>query len=95
LGWLSSLTLVATIAAQIHKQWHDETSRGVSPWLFVGQGVASLGFTIYSVFVDNWVFVVTNGMMSCAAVLGLFITFRHRRRARASRLPARASPETA
>jgi MtN3 and saliva related transmembrane protein len=96
LGWLSSLILVATIAAQIHKQWQDETSRGVSPWLFVGETVSSLGFTIYSVLVDNWVFVVTNGILLCAALLGLYITFRHRRRARASSPPGRASrPETA
>lgn len=84
LGWLSSLILVATIAAQIHKQWRDETSRGVSLWLFVGESVSSLGFTIYSVLVDNWVFVVTNAILLGAALLGLYITFRHRGRARGS-----------
>jgi MtN3 and saliva related transmembrane protein len=91
LGWLSSVILVATIAAQIHKQWQDETSRGVSPWLFVGESVASLGFTIYSVLVDNWVFVVTNVILLCAALLGLYITFRHRRRGRASPASERTS----
>ena len=33
-----------------------ETSAGVSVWLFVGQLAASVGFTIYSVLLRNWVF---------------------------------------
>src|SRR5262245_51316801 len=86
IGWLSSLILLVTIATQIHKQWHDETSRGVSVWLFVGQSAASLGFTIYSFFVENWVFVVTNALMLIAGILGFLITARHR--SRRSGMPA-------
>ena len=46
IGWASSLILVLTIAKQVYKQWQDETSEGVSKWLFIGQLAASLGFTI-------------------------------------------------
>ena len=46
IGWTSSLILLITIAKQLHKQWQERTSRGVSTWLFVGQLAASAGFTI-------------------------------------------------
>ncbi|HEY8945063.1 MAG TPA: hypothetical protein VIM73_12410 [Polyangiaceae bacterium] len=82
IGWLSSVILLATIAKQIHKQWHDESSRGVSTWLFVGQTAASIGFTVYSVLVRNWVFVVTNALLIVAGLTGLVITWIHRRRGR-------------
>lgn len=81
LGWLSSTILVITLFVQVRKQWHDETSRGVSPFLFVGQLAASIGFLVYSLQIENWVFVVTNTLTSFAAILGLWITLRHRRRA--------------
>lgn len=84
IGWLSSLILVVTIGKQIHKQWHDETSQGVSVWLFAGQSAASAGFTIYSVLVKNWVFVVTNALLLAAGIIGFVITARHRRRRGAS-----------
>jgi uncharacterized protein with PQ loop repeat len=80
IGWASSLILVLTIAKQVYKQWQDETSEGVSKWLFIGQLAASLGFTIYSWLVQNWVFVVTNSLMLVNGLLGLFIVFHHRRR---------------
>lgn len=82
IGWLSSIILVMTIGKQVFKQWKTESSEGVSKWLFVGQFSASLGFTVYSVLVKNWVFVVTNALMLVNALLGLFIVMRHRRRAR-------------
>ena len=44
---------------------------------------ASLGFTIYSWLVSNWVFVVTNAVMLVNGLLGLLIVLRHRRRERA------------
>ena len=56
IGWASSIILVVTIAKQVHKQWSDRTSAGVSTWLFLGQLAASIGFTIYSILVRNWVF---------------------------------------
>jgi uncharacterized protein with PQ loop repeat len=80
IGWISSLILVLTIGKQVFKQWHDGSSEGVSKWLFIGQMAASLGFTIYSVLVRNWVFVVTNAIMVLNGILGYLITRRHRRR---------------
>lgn len=80
LGWGSSLILLITIGTQIHKQWHDDSSKGVSTWLFIGQMVASVGFTVYSFLMRNWVFVATNMLMAVSAVIGLVIVLRHRRR---------------
>lgn len=79
IGWTSSVVLIATIAKQVHKQWHDRTSVGVSTWLFVGQLAASVGFTIYSLLLRNWVFAVTNGIMVLNGLLGYAITIRHKR----------------
>lgn len=80
IGWVSSLILLLTIGKQVYKQWHEGSSEGVSVWLFVGQMAASLGFTVYSVMVRNWVFVFTNAFMVLNGVLGYFITLRHKRR---------------
>ncbi len=80
IGWASSLILILTIATQIAKQWRDHTSAGVSTWLFVGQLGASVGFTIYSLLVRNWVFAVTNGVMILNGLIGYGITVRHKRR---------------
>lgn len=88
LGWLSSLVLLVTIIVQIHKQWTERTGRGVSKFLFVGQTAASLGFTVYSALVHNWVFTVTNALMLLSAIAGLYITLRFK----ASASPASASP---
>ena len=80
IGWASSAILLFTISRQVRKQWREGTSEGVSTWLFVGQMAASLGFTIYSYLVKNWVFVVTNGLMVLNGLLGYWITLRNRRR---------------
>lgn len=79
IGWASSLILLVTIVNQVRKQWASGTSEGVSNFLYLGQITASLGFTIYSWLVHNWVFVVTNALLLCSAVAGLFIVFKHRR----------------
>jgi uncharacterized protein with PQ loop repeat len=81
-GWVSSFILVLTIAKQVYKQWQEGSSEGVSKWLFVGQISASLGFTVYSWLVHNWVFVVTNTLMLINGLVGLLIVFRHRRQER-------------
>jgi uncharacterized protein with PQ loop repeat len=81
-GWISSGILVLTIAKQVYKQWQEGSSEGVSKWLFVGQITASLGFTIYSWLVSNWVFVVTNSLMLLNGLLGLGIVIHHRRKER-------------
>lgn len=80
IGWISSAILVVTIGKQVFKQWNDDTSKGVSTWLFIGQLAASIGFLIYSMLVRNWVFVVTNALMVVNGLLGYAITARHRRR---------------
>lgn len=76
LGWASSFILLLTITAQIGKQWKDRSAQGVSRWLFFGQLAASVGFTVYSVLVHNWVFVVTNGLMALSAIVGAVLTAR-------------------
>jgi uncharacterized protein with PQ loop repeat len=80
IGWASSVILVLTLAKQVHKQWQAGTSEGVSKWLFAGQMAASFGFTIYSVLVKNWVFVVTNALMLLNGIVGYAITVVQKRR---------------
>ena len=82
LGWFSSVVLLLTIGKQVHKQWREGASHGVSKWLFVGQATASAGFLCYSWLVRNWVFVVTNAVMLASALVGLAIVLHHRRTAR-------------
>ena len=80
LGWTSSLILLATLVKQVHKQWRDGTSEGVSKWLFTGQLAASVGFTIYSYLVGNWVFVVTNSLLTINNIAGIAIYFHFNRK---------------
>ena len=82
IGWLSSFILVLTISKQIYKQWQEGSSENVSKWLFIGQMAASLGFTIYSWLVGNWVFVVTNLLMLLNGLIGLGIVLHHRKQGR-------------
>ena len=79
IGWTSSIILLLTIAKQIHKQWQEESSEGVSKWLFIGQAAASAGFVLYSWSLNNWIFVITNGLMLLSACAGLVIVLHHRR----------------
>jgi MtN3 and saliva related transmembrane protein len=79
-GWLAAAILLATISRQVWTQWSSGTSAGVSRWLFVGQVAASAGFVAYSAAVHDPVFVVTNALMLVAAVMGLWIFWRNRRR---------------
>lgn len=88
IGWFSSFILVLTIGEQVHKQWKSGSSEGVSKWLFVGQITASTGFTIYSIMVGNWVFVVTNSMLLVSAIIGGLIVLKHRRATRRGAQPA-------
>jgi uncharacterized protein with PQ loop repeat len=80
IGWASSIILVLTIGNQVVKQWREKTSAGVSAWLFIGQLAASVGFTIYSLLVRNWVFAVTNFVMVLSGLAGYAITAHHKRR---------------
>lgn len=80
IGWASSLILLATLVKQVYKQWKDESSEGISKFLFVGQLAASTGFTIYSYLVGSWVFMVTNGLLTINNIIGICLYFFFRRR---------------
>jgi MtN3 and saliva related transmembrane protein len=69
-GWTSSLVLMATLLRQIYVQTHERSLRGVSGWLFAGQIAASGGFIVYSVLVENSVFVATNTATLLIALAG-------------------------
>jgi MtN3 and saliva related transmembrane protein len=77
LGWASSGVLLATLGRQVYSQWRQRSVEGVSSWLFIGQLTASTGFLIYSLLVDNWVFVVTNAALLVTALLGQYIYRRN------------------
>ena len=80
LGWTSSVILLLTLVKQVHKQWRDGTSEGVSRWLFTGQLAASLGFLVYSYLVGNWVFVVTNGLLTVNNIAGIAIYYHFKKK---------------
>ena len=77
LGWFSSLVLLATLVKQVHKQWKSKTSEGISKWLFVGQLIASVGFTVYSYLTGSWVFAFTNGVLTINNVIGIALYYRY------------------
>lgn len=85
IGWLSSALLLFTIGSQTWKQWRTERYEGVSPWLFVGQSLASTGFLVYSVLRGDPVFIAVNAMMLVAALIGLGVLVRNARRAQRAR----------
>ena len=70
IGWGASAILVVTLLRQVQLQWRDGENAKLSSWLFIGQIVASIAFVVYSVLVDNWVFVFTNTVLVVTAVLG-------------------------
>jgi uncharacterized protein with PQ loop repeat len=80
IGWVSSIILLATLIKQVYKQWKEGTGDGVSNWLFIGQVLASLGFTIYSYLVGNWIFTVTNAVLLVNNFIGLGLTFYLKRK---------------
>jgi MtN3 and saliva related transmembrane protein len=79
IGWASSAILLATIGRQVYTQWKTHATRGVSKWLFVGQVVASVGFSVYSYFLHNWVFFCSNIALLVTAVVGEWLYARNRR----------------
>ena len=78
-GWAAATVLLVTMARQVWSQWQSGAVGGVSRWLFVGQVVASIGFTAYSVLVGDAVFVFTNTLLTINAIAGLCIDRRNRR----------------
>jgi len=79
IGWVASVVLLLTLIKQVHKQWKAGTSEGVSKWLFTGQLVASILFTIYSYAVGSWVFTVTNALLTINNVIGIILYFHFRK----------------
>lgn len=77
IGWVSSCILLLTLVKQVYKQWTDKTSEGLSKWLFIGQLIASVGFVTYSYFVGNWVFTVTNGLLTVNNVIGIYLYYKY------------------
>ncbi|MGI8410554.1 MAG: SemiSWEET family transporter [Pyrinomonadaceae bacterium] len=75
IGWASSIILLLTLVKQVYKQWSEGSSEGISKWLFVGQLLASIGFTIYSYSVGNWVFTITNGLLTINNIIGICLYF--------------------
>lgn len=82
LGWTASALLIATIGAQLHRQWRSQSIQGVSLWLYVGQFTASVSLGVYSVLTRQWVFVVLNFVLALAAILGagMWLSLRNRNR---------------
>jgi uncharacterized protein with PQ loop repeat len=80
IGWVSSGILLLTLIKQVYKQWQERTGEGVSKWLFAGQLAASIGFTIYSYLVGNWVFTITNGILTINNIIGLWLSFYFRKK---------------
>ena len=76
--------LLMTLGQQVKSQWSSGESRGVSRWLFAGQLVASVGFSLYSYLLSNWVFLATNLLLVINALLGEWVTIRN-----SGRQPAR------
>lgn len=77
LGWSASSILLATLVRQIRVQWRERSTDGVSGLLFAGQILASLGFTVYSWLLENWVFVVTNTAILLTAFVGQWVYQRN------------------
>jgi uncharacterized protein with PQ loop repeat len=75
IGWGSSIILLLTLVRQVYKQSKDCKTEGVSSWLFIGQLLASIGFTIYSYLVGNWVFTITNGLLTINNLIGIGLYF--------------------
>ncbi len=79
IGWTASAILLATLVRQIVKQVRGGNKEGVSTWLFIGQATASLLFVVYSVMVQNWVFIVTNSCLLVTAIIGQWLTVKRKR----------------
>ena len=81
LGWGSSLVLLATLIRQVYTQWRSGATAGLSKWLFIGQCTASVGYTVYSFLLHNWVYVSSNIAILLTAVVGEGLYLHNRRAA--------------
>ncbi|PPV07499.1 hypothetical protein XBLMG947_1712 [Xanthomonas bromi] len=62
-GWLASVTLIATLIRQTYKPSCSDAAHGVSRWLFLCQVSASVLLIVYNYFVGNMVFIVSNALI--------------------------------
>lgn len=86
IGWASSVILLVTLIRQVYKQWKEGKTEGVSSWLFIGQLFSSIGFTVYSYLVGNWVFTITNGLLMINNIIGMGLYFYFSKRNKNSNL---------
>jgi uncharacterized protein with PQ loop repeat len=91
-GWTASAVLLLTLVRQVYSQWKSEQAEGISHWLFIGQLTASVGFSIYSWLLENWVFLVTNLALVLTAIAGQIIYLRNKRRRAVATAPAAGRP---
>lgn len=80
IGWISSILLIFTIGVQLKKQYVEKTSTGVSNFLFIGQVLAEVGFIIYSVLIENWIFAATNAVLLIENFVGLYLTLKFKKK---------------
>lgn len=81
LGWGSSAILLATLIRQVYTQWRSGATAGLSKWLFIGQCTASVGYTVYSFLLHNWVYFSSNIAILATAIVGESLYLRNRRAA--------------
>jgi MtN3 and saliva related transmembrane protein len=79
IGWTAATVLLARSGAKCIRNG-AAARKGVSKWLSIGQITASVGFVVYSWLLGNWVFVVTNALMLCMALLGQWIYVSNKQR---------------
>ena len=80
IGWISTGVLILTIGRQAFTQWKERSTAGVSRWLYLGQLATSAGYVVYSLMLDNLVFVVSNLFLLVIAAAGQVLFVRNRRR---------------
>ena len=82
IGWASSVVLLTTLLRQVYTQAKSHNVSGVSRWLFIGQVSASVGFTIYSLLLHNWVFATSNIAILMTAIAGeaIYLHNKHAQR---------------
>ena len=80
IGISATALLLATLIAQVVKQWQDRNTKGVSRWFFVGQVGASGLFVIYSALLGSALFTIANTLILISAVAGEMVMLISRRR---------------
>jgi MtN3 and saliva related transmembrane protein len=90
IGWASSAVLLATIMRQVYTQWKTKSTAGVSHWLFIGQLTASVGYTVYSYLLHNWVFLTSNAVLLLTAIFGQCLYIHNKKASKAAEQPRSA-----